>query len=186
MTDLKQQITYDTHVRPFSDRFARIKMTDAEIKKANQWVIKMQEAKLPEFRVTNDFGQAHKRIFTGVIGEMAVEKYLGKEFIDWTIGKSIDYQKPDLAALGLEYGVKTTEYGKFPIIYKENTYSQIFVIYRQEDQIAFLCGIANVGTLNEYQSDDLILSPQLRAKKIKTGFYGFEWLESPTKLLENH
>ena len=184
MTDLKQEITYDTHVRPFADRFARIKFTDAEIKKANHWVVEMQEAKLPEFRYTNDSAQSHRRIFTGVIGEMAVEKYIGKEFIDWTIGKSIDYQKPDLVALGLDYGVKTTEYGKFPIIYKENTYSQIFVIYRQFDQTAFICGIGSAEILNKFQSDDLILSPQLRAKKIKTGFYGFEWLESPTKLLE--
>ncbi len=186
MTNLKQEFTYDTHVRPFSDRFVRIYMTDAELKKANLWVLKMQEAKMPEFKMSKDFNHAHKRILNGVIGEMAVEKYMGKQFIDWTIGKSVDYQKPDLSSLGLEYGVKTTEHGKFPIIYKENTYPQIFVIYRSSDQIAFLCGIASVETLNQYQSEDLILSPQLRAKNIKTGFHGFQWLEDPKKLIETH
>ena len=185
MTDLKHEFTYNGYVRAFADRFVRIKMTDAEIKKANHWVIKMQEAKLPEFVGANDFRNAHQRIFSGVIGEMAVEKYIGKEFIDWSIGKAVDYQKPDLHSIGLEYGVKTALHGKFPIIYKKNTYPQIFVVYRQSDQTAFICGIASVEVLNRYQSDDLVISPFLKAKKIKTAFYGFGALESPSKLLEN-
>jgi hypothetical protein len=185
MTDLKQEITYDTHVRAFADRFVKIKMTDAEIRKANHWVIEMQDAKLPEFFKVNDFNNAHQRIFTGVIGEMAIEKYIGKEFIDWSIGEAVDYQKPDLSAIGLDYGVKTVLHGKFPIIYKQNTYPQIFVVYRYTDQTAFVCGTASVEVLNQYQSDDLVISPFLKAKKIKTGFYGFGALESPSKLLEN-
>lgn len=169
--------TYDTHVRPFAESFIKIKMSDEEIKKANKWVLEMQLAKLAEYYITMDIYSSHRRLFTGIIGEMAVEKLLGKEFIDWSIGDSKNYQFPDLKNLGSEIGVKTTEYGKFPVIYKKNEYPQIFVIYRPQDQAAFICGIADVQTLNTYQSDELILSPALKAKKVKTAFYGFEFLK---------
>ena len=40
----------------------------------------------------------------------------------------------------------------------------------------YICGLAIVDVLNTYQDDKLILSPYLRKKGTKTGFYGFSSL----------
>lgn len=175
--------TYDTHVRPFAKNFTKIKMSDEDIKKANKWALDMQLAKLPEYYITMDIYSSHRRLFNGIIGEMAVEKLIGKEFIDWSIGDSKNYRSPDLKSLGYEIGIKTSEYGRFSVIYKKNEYPQIFVIYRPIDQTAFVCGIADIQTLDTYQSDELLISPALKAKKIKTGFYGFEFLKPITEII---
>jgi len=174
--------TYNTHVRPFSNSFARVKMTKAEIDKSFEWAYAMRDAKqdqLPWLKSTN----AIKRFSNGVLGEMAVEKFLGIQFIDWTIGELEKYQVPDMLNLGFDVGIKTVEYGKFPIIFKDNPYAQIINIYRPLDTTCFVCGLATKDVLNTYQCEDLIIAPTLKVKGIKTGFYGFEHLVKPSDMI---
>ena len=65
---------------------------------------------------------------TGLLGELALEYTLGIKFIDWSIGKSADYHIPDIP--GYKVGIKTVEYGKFPIIFKKNYYPQIICVVK--------------------------------------------------------
>ena len=74
-------------------------------------------------------------------------------------------------------GIKTVERDKFPIIFKDNSYPQIICIKSTKyNNLIFVCGLATSNVLNNYQDDDLILDPNLRARGTKTGFYGFEQL----------
>ena len=94
---------------------------------------------------------------------------------NWYIGYSNDYNTADLRLLGYDVGIKTVELHKFPIIHKVAHRPELINIRRTEDTI-ILCGLATIDVLNEYQDDDLILSPALRRRGTKTGFYGFEQL----------
>lgn len=188
MTD---KISYETHIRPFSNSFERITFTDEEIKKATKWAIGMENAKLQEQSWQRDSGSIIKRLVTGMLGEMALEKYLDLEFIDWTIGDTLDYDKPDLLKLGVDIGVKTVEFSegqngvdKFPVILKDSTYPEIFTFYKPTQKSVYICGIATLETLGKYRTDSLLISPTLRQKGTKTCFYGFEHLEPPTKIKE--
>lgn len=98
-----------------------------------------------------------KRIITGLLGKYALEQVLGIEIIDWSIGKSKDFNKPDIPEY--EVGIKTVEYGKFPIIFKKNDYPQIICIVKKDENTVYVCGLGEVDVLNEYQDDDLIISP---------------------------
>ena len=49
----------------------------------------------------------------------------------------------------------------------------------------YICGLATVEVLNKYQSLDLILSPSLRKRGTKTGFYGFHKLIKPDNVREH-
>ena len=118
-----------------------------------------------------------------MLGECAVEKFIGKQFIDWTIGDSSFYHTPDLSTLGVNCGVKTVEKGKFPVIFKKSYKPEIIVI-KNSDCEFLICGLATVQVLNNYQSDELILSPFLRKRGTKTGFYGFNQLLLPSKIIE--
>lgn len=170
-------ITYDTHVNPFASQFARVRIPDDMISKACKWVDEMVIAKESESHWQKDHGQATKRILTGIMGEIATEIVLDQKFIDWSIGpNSVEYHLPDLTGMGSNVGVKTVEHGKFPLIFKENYYPQIINIFRYEDKTCFVCGLATQEVLNTYQSDELILSPALRRRGTKSGFYGFEYL----------
>lgn len=122
-----------------------------------------------------DSGQEEKRWYTGFCGEVALGEFLGEDFVDLTIGDSKGYHVSDLSNLGLDIGVKTVEKGKFPIIFKNNKTPQIIII-KESDSRFTISGLATTDVLNKYQSDDLILSPALRKRGTKTGFYGFEKL----------
>ena len=65
----------------------------------------------------------------------------------------------------------------FGIPIKDNSYPQIICIKSTKyNNLIFVCGLATSNVLNNYQDDDLILDPNLRARGTKTGFYGFEQL----------
>lgn len=183
--------SYEKHVRPFSKNYVQVKVTNEQIKKATKWALEMEEAKLKESAWKKDNASAIKRLATGVLAEMVIENYLGIEFIDWSIGVSQDYEKPDMLSAGVNIGIKCVEFNeqhdtsgldKFPIIFKRNTYPQIFNFYKPEHRLMYICGIAMPEVLNQYQADDLILAPALRAKNVKTAFYGFEFLEPPENI----
>jgi hypothetical protein len=175
--------TYETHIRPYSDRFVRIKLSNNEIKKAFKWALEMTEAKDIEMTIARDNASAFKRLANGMIGEMAIEKFFQTTFIDWTIGQSKDYSRPDLISIGHSIGVKTVEYGKFPVIPKINYYPQIINIYRAGDQVCFICGLASPEVLNSFQTTDLIVSNSLKRKGTKTAFYGFDHLTDPKSII---
>lgn len=119
-----------------------------------------------------DNGQEHKRFYTGMMGECALEQLFGIQFIDWTIGESSYYNVADLRAIGFNVGIKTVEMHKFPIIHKNSKRPEIICIKRTDDTV-IVCGLAMPEVLNKYQNDELIMSPKLRARGTKTGFYGF-------------
>jgi len=123
-----------------------------------------------------DSGQEEKRWYTGFCGESALEQFLGEEFVDLSVGNSNGYHVSDLSKLNLDIGVKTVEKGKFPIIFKKNRTPQIIVIKDSNSRFT-IAGLATPEILNKYQSDELILSPALRARGTKTGFYGFKFLK---------
>ena len=159
-------------VTKYSDRFKRVLIDPEYVAKIDDFSDQLAKAKEGEAHHIIDGDKAKKRFKTGLLGEAALEKVLGIDIIDWTIGDSADYHTPDIP--GYKVGIKTVEKGKFPVIFKKNYYPQVICIksdYR--DDLVFVCGFASKGTLNLFQDDDLILDPKLKARGTKTGFYGF-------------
>jgi hypothetical protein len=152
-----------------------IKLEKETLAKIDCWVKKVIEIKKKEGHHIIDDGQEYKRFFTGMMGECAMEKLFGVRFIDWSVGDSSDYNSADLRSLGLNVGIKTVELGKFPVVHKRVYRPELINIRRTEDTI-ILCGFATVDVLEKYQDDSLILSPKLRQRGTKSGFYGFEHL----------
>ena len=122
-----------------------------------------------------DNKQELKRFYTGFLGEAAVEQLLGIDIIDYSVGDSALFHVSDFVLNGKKVGIKTVEYGKFPIIFKRNDYPQIICVKISNNRV-YICGLATIQVLNKYQSDDLVLSPLLRNRGTKTGFYGLDHL----------
>ena len=132
-------------------------------------------AKLTEEHHQNDHGHEIKRQTTGLLGEAALEELLNIKIINWEVGDSKKYHKPDIP--GTKVGIKTVEYGKFPIIFKNNYYSQIIcVISKNDPNTVHICGLATPDVLNSHQDDSLVLSPYLLQRGTKTAFFGFDKL----------
>lgn len=153
----------------------RVRYDDNLENRLYAYVKRMAEAKAKESHHQRDGYNEEKRIMTGLLGELALEHVLGIEIIDWSIGKSKDYHNPDIP--GYKIGIKTVEYGKFPIIFKKNYYPQIICVVKKDDKSVYVCGLGEVEVLNKYQDDDLILSPNLKARGTKTGFFGLDKLK---------
>jgi hypothetical protein len=130
----------------------------------------MLKKKSESHHIVDSFNEA-KRWRTGTGGELALGQYIGKEFVDLSIGDSNDYHVPDLSSIGLNIGIKTVELGKYPIIFKQSEKPEIIII-RLDDEKFCILGVASPEDLNKYQSDDEILSPSLKARGTKTAFTG--------------
>ena len=152
-----------------------IKLSKDDLDQIHQFTSDIITRKVSEGHHIIDHGQEYKRFYTGTMGERAIEKLFGVSFIDWSIGHSNTYNIADLRSLGINVGIKTVEMHKFPIVHKVAHRPELICIKRTEDTI-ILCGLATIDVLTRYQDDDLILSPALRNRGTKTGFYGFEHL----------
>lgn len=122
-----------------------------------------------------DNDKLYKRFYNGMLGEVAIEKLIGKSFINWTVGNSRYYNVADLSSIGIDMGVKSVEYGKFPVIHKQPKRPEIINFIKDYNEV-LVCGVASIYTMKLFQNDDYILNWQLRKKGTKTGFYGFNQL----------
>lgn len=175
--------TYDEYVKPFVNKFKLIEIDDEYVLKIDGLVDQIIAAKKSENHHIADPNKEKKRFKTGFLGEAALEKLFNIEIIDWTVGNSNTYHHPDIP--GYSVGIKTVEYGKFPIIFEKNYYPQIICvrsIKKPDSNLIAICGLATADVLNTYQDIELIIDPKLKARKTKTGFYGFEHLLPITKL----
>lgn len=174
---------YNEFVEQHFKKFAKVILDVITFRKVESFVEKIIQAKKEEAHHKVDSNNEKKRWTTGLLGECAVEKYIGKSFINWSIGSSSYYHVPDLSSIGINCGVKTVERGKFPLIFKKSYKPEIIVI-KDSNKELYICGYATVQILNKYQSDALILSPDLKKRGTKTGFYGYDKLLPPHTILE--
>ena len=170
-------IDYETYVKPYSENFIRIEISQDDVKRIDLFAKAIIERKAKEVHHKHDNNSHYKRYYTGTLGELALEKYLGVGgIVDWTIGDSYDYHAPDLRKLQLNVGVKTVDYGSFPLIFKENYSAQIIMI-KYKERHAYLCGLASKDILNKYQSINLVNDTRIVKRGTKTAFYGFQHLK---------
>lgn len=163
---------YNTIINRNKNNFIKITITEEKRDKIESFIPLIIAEKQKEAEHRFDCFNEEKRWRTGLYGEAAIEQLFNINVIDWEVGSSEKFGRPDLK--GYKVGVKTVELGSFPIIKKRNTYPQIICI--KDGYSVWVCGLAETGILNNFQDDSLILSPRLRAKGYKTGFYGFDYL----------
>lgn len=168
--------TYEEFVIPHRKKFKMIMISEKEEKKIENFAHAVVGEKKKESHHRADPHKRVKRFTTGMMGEVAIEKYINQRFVDWDIGNSNEFNVSDLKKIGLNVGIKTVETGKFPIIHKKSYRPEIIVIKGTKNRMV-VCGLATKEVLNTYQSDELILDPKLRARGTKTGFYGFSHLK---------
>lgn len=178
--------TYENSVIPFSRNFKRVMLTQEEINDMQSLANQVSTAKSGEAHHQRDNHQELKRFTTGFLGELAMEKLLSIPIIDRKIGESSKYHHPDIP--GYRVGIKTVKYGKFPVIFKKNNYYPQIICIRGNsqgrDDVIWICGLANQSVLGTYQDDALIVSPMLRQRGTKTGFYGFNALTKVESLTD--
>ena len=173
---------YQQRVANCTANFIKVVLNPLELQYVLKTAKDIVEVKCHETAHRKDGASELKRFVNGLKGEAAVSKYLGMPIINPDVGVSVDFDTPDIP--GYEIGIKTVEYGHFPVIPKVNTYPQIICIcHPTANEIVYICGLAEVDTLQKFQFDDLIVDPNLKAKGTKTGFFGFSNLIPVT--LEN-
>ena len=175
---LNELYNYEECVDAYFDNFEVITLEKDAVAKISDWAQKYIEAKINETQYKIDPNRMLQRAITGYCGEYAVQQFLGTDFIDWTIGDSEKYNKADLHRIGIDCGIKTVEYGKFPLVLKKPK-SPEFIVIKKSNYEFWVCGWADRQILCSHQSEDLILDANLRKRGVKTAFYGFEYLITP-------
>ena len=174
--------SYNEYVAKYLDEFSLVIIEKNYYQRLMVLVEEIVKAKGYEDHHKSDNISEKKRFMTGLLGEAALEQILGLKIVDWSVGYSALYNRPDIFDYGV--GIKTVEEGKFPVIFKYNKYPQIICVRKVFSRAVYVCGLATVDVLNSYQDDSLILSPDLRRRGTKTGFFGFDKL-IPVKSLDD-
>ena len=170
----KRTEKFEEIVGPLKDKFVIVKVPDWKMKKIEWFIQEIIKEKMKEPLHQLNGTSEEKRWRTGLTGEAALEEYLNIDIIDWTVGNSQKYNHPDLKNFNI--GIKNSIYGNFPLIYKNNKYSQI-ICCQLDYNTVMICGVASPDVLNIYQDDGLVLDWRAKYYGRKTGFYGFEYLE---------
>jgi len=172
----------ESNIKLFEEKFESCKRYFDEIVIPKHKIIKLEKFVREVIKEKNkeqhhqiDNCNEYKRFYTGMLGELAIEEYLGVTFVDLSIGNSGKYNRADLKDLGVNIGIKTVEYGKFPVVTKNPTYPEIINIKFACNKV-YVCGVATISILKSHQDDNLILSKKLRERNVKTGFDGINCL----------
>ncbi len=173
---IKKNPTYENCVIPLWDKFKQVILDESDYDGLDVFVQKVVEQKLVEKGHEVDNQKEEKRWTTGQQGEIVVGKFLGLKVADYTVGESKMYNYADLKKHDIKCGIKTVEYGKFPLIKKGYKEPEIIVIKKSKYEF-YIAGLATPLYMSLYHSDNLVLDSNLRAKNYKTGFYGFFKLE---------
>ncbi len=169
--------TYKRSVMPYSGGFTLVELDDHEVRRIDEFCERVIEHKEKESHYKRDYKSMYKRFYTGTAGELALEKLINTQgIVNWTVGISKNYNIPDLADVGLNVGVKTVNFGVFPLVRKRSIHPEIICILWKKKWV-YVCGIASADTLNTYQDDELIIDERLRSRGVKSGFYGFNRLK---------
>lgn len=164
--------TYQEFVLPHQSKFVEIVIPQNKLLMIEEFSKAVVACKQNESHHIVDDKKTFKRFYTGTFGEAAIEELLQLDLIDWNIGHSNAFNEADLRTIGLNVGIKTVEFGKFPIVHLYPKRPEIIVI-KKDWQTAYVCGLATRKSLKTYQDIELILSADLRKRGTKTGFYGF-------------
>lgn len=168
--------SFARYVQPYLVNRPLVTVPTAKIKRIHEFVHAVVEQKQKEEHHKVDKHNEHKRFYTGTLGEAAIEELLGVDIVDWNIGNSDAFNQADLRSIGINAGIKTVESGNFPIVHVHPRRPEIINIRLNDTQV-YIGGLATLGILREYQDVDLIKSPSLRARGVKTGFYGVQQLK---------
>lgn len=152
-----------------------ITITDEELAKIDEFVKEKIKAKMLEDQHKVDGGEEYKRSFTGMMGEVAVAKHFGKNFVDWTVGSSRKYNVADLRSIGYNVGIKTVEMGKFPLVTR-NAYRPELICVRKNDNTIVICGLATSNVIRANLNDNFVKSPNVIKRGEKSAFTGFHEL----------
>ena len=180
---LPNTISYESHVAPYKENFKLSTISLEQITQIKDFVSIVLETKKKEQPHIVGSLKEEKRWYTGFAGEVALENFLGIKFTDFSVGNSENYNIPDMVKAGYNVGVKTVEYGKFPLIFKKSYKPEVIILKKNLSEF-FICGLATLDVLDEMQSDSLIISPYLKARGTKTGFFGFQYLQQFSNLKE--
>lgn len=150
----------------------KIKLSKDDVERVEDFARNVSAAKFKEG--TLDYKGMYKRRRTGTMIERAVEKLIGKEFIDWTIGPSENYKIPDLRPMGMEIGVKGSEYGNHPMINYPVENPEIIGILAQDKPVVSILGVFDIDVLKNYSTKLLINTAEAVDKNTKTAFYGLQ------------
>lgn len=168
------EISYETFVVPVIKNLKVIEVQ--EDPQVNELAEQIVNAKHYEY--ITDKRSLSKRIVNGLYGELALEKYLGCKIIDWAVGDSSNFNHGDIT--DLDVGIKTVEYGKFPIIHLNPVRPEIILL---KHELRFLlCGLYTEDIMMKFQTRDFIIDPNIR--KTKTAFYGIPFYKSFSNLEE--
>ncbi len=144
------------------------------IEKIKEFIPKLITHKLTEKHYKKDNSSMYKRMYTGFLGEAAVEQLIDRPIMDFSIGDSKTYDKADIFPLNV--GIKTVEYGLYPLVRVNPKTGEIICVKLSDDTVV-VCGYASLTVVKNNQDIELVKDYACKKRGTKAGFNGFQYLK---------
>jgi hypothetical protein len=111
-----------------------------------------------------------ERNFSGILVEVYLGEVWGIKDMIGTLGLAKDYNRPDLYPLGINLGIKGSQYGNLAMIQKSPKYGEVIGFVKIKERILYVAGVASTRVLIENQDPNGIKNAK---NHNKTAFSGY-------------
>ena len=117
-----------------------------------------------------------ERFSVKIFGVIALEKIIKMNLIDWDNIDPKNYV-PRVNLFGKDIDIIMSNYGEFPVIEKQSKFPAILTVKNTHKSV-WICGFADVDTLNKNQEDKFLKGEMTKGLESKTAFIGYNELKS--------
>ncbi|MDQ1085629.1 hypothetical protein [Siphonobacter sp. SORGH_AS_1065] len=162
-------------IQVYSDRFKTIKIGYSDKKKIEQTALKLLNLRdLNQLRDRFEGVLFYERFAKQLSCELALEKLLEIEFIDWEKKATIRDYLPKIEIDNTLVNINTINFGEYPVLINENIeFPEIFCIYKKTGVVS-ICGLATVENLQNNRKE---LNSGAMVKGTRMAFTGFKELK---------
>lgn len=161
-----------------------VKISEIEYDELKGYAKEIASIAKVENRKLKDKDGLYSRFLSGLIGEYAIGKYLGRLdlFNAYSAGGSYGNNHADCLCYNYKIGVKTSYLGRTIKLNRNSSTSQIIcqytknMVYGEDGLVVFICGILPLEYIKFYGKLEYIEDEDLRKSGTKLGFFDFDRL----------
>jgi hypothetical protein len=176
-------MTYSEAIEGVLEKSPKFILPDDEIVQINAWVIRLVDVKKIQegFYKNRSVSNLTLSYQNGYQAEVCVEKLLKIKFIDWGVLKKNtlvnEHNFSDLKNIDLDIGIKSSVYGKFPLVSINPTTPEIICVRITDKGVTtiYICGYASIDCLKKYSNKNISWPEDCIGKKME--FFGYKFLQ---------
>lgn len=180
---MEPQEAFDLYAKPHLLGQPTIRLHDDDRRRVAHAALEIAEKRANSHGTyVTDSEKLFSRFYHGMLGELVLERHLGVTGILDLTSDKISYDHPDLQAIGVNCGVKTSLVPLLPIYKRSKPENQVLVFLSKGLEAGKVAGYASAEVMAQHVDDSLVMMDS--AREHKTCFVGIKHCQTFKTLCE--